>query len=213
MIRIICLRLDPHLVPMETFTDILKRAGLEAQHLSLPSGEHLFWTGDRITRLYFVLGGLLTMVRTLETGQEVVVQRAGTGELFAEASLFAERYHCDAICETDVDCAVYDKQALLAALARPDVSLAILKIYSRSIRDLRSQIELRNIKRADDRVLAYLSLLPAGEDGWRDPGLAWKDIGRTLGLTHEAIYRALASLAKSGRIERGNNRIRLQRGV
>jgi len=198
---------------METFSDILKQAGLQALPLSLSSGDHLFRIGDRITRLYFVLSGSLTMVRTLETGQEVVVQRAGAGELFAEASLFAERYHCDAICETDVDCAAYDKQVLLAALARPEVSLAILKVYSRSIRDLRSQIELRNIKRADDRVLAYLSLLPANESDWREPGLAWKDIGRTLGLTHEAIYRALASLAKSGKIERVDNRIRLLREV
>lgn len=213
MIRIICRGLDPQQPLMETFTDILKKAGLETQTLSLPSGEHLFWTGDRITRMYFVLGGLVTMVRTLESGQEVVVQRAGSGELLAEASLFADRYHCDAICETDVDCAVFDKQDLLATLARPDVSMAVLKIYSRSIRDLRSQIELRNIRRADERVLAYLSLLPAREDGWREPGLAWKDIGRTLGLTHEAIYRALALLAKSGRIERVDNRIRLQREV
>ncbi|MCK7615577.1 Crp/Fnr family transcriptional regulator [Roseibium sediminicola] len=194
-------------------TDILKQAGLESIQLSLASGDHLFWTGDSITRMYFVQKGLLTMVRTLESGQEVAVQRAGPGELLAEASLFAERYHCDAICETDVECAVFEKQAILAALSRPEVSFAALKIYSRTIRDLRGQIELRNIKRADDRVLAYLALLPADGEGWREPGLAWTDIGRTLGLTHEAIYRALSRLVREKRIERTENRYRLLREV
>jgi len=192
-------------------TDILNRAGLDPVQISLASGDHLFWTGDPITRMYFVRKGLLTMVRTLESGQEVAVQRAGPGELLAEASLFAERYHCDAICETNVDCAVFEKQAILSALSVPEVSFAVLKIYARTIRDLRGQIELRNIKRADDRVLAYLALLPADDDGWREPGLAWTDIGRTLGLTHEAIYRALSTLVRKRRIERAENRYRLMR--
>jgi len=192
--------------------DALKLAGLEPAELHLKAHHQLFRTGDRIRRMHFVVKGLLTMVRTLETGQEVVVQRAGPGELFAEASLFAERYHCDAVCETDVQCAVFDKEELLSALAVPEVSLTVLKVYSRSIRDLRTQIELRNIKRADDRVLAYLTLLPADEDGWRAPGLAWKDIARTLGLTHEAIYRALAALTRQNRIVRMENRFRLAAG-
>lgn len=172
----------------------------------------MFWAGDPITRMFFVRHGSITMLRTLESGHEVVVQRAGPGELFAEASLFADHYHCDAVCETDVKCSAFDKKAVLSALGTPEISVAILKIYSRSIRDLRTQIELRNIKRADDRVLAYLSLLPADADGWRDPGLAWTDIGRTLGLTHEAIYRALARLAREKRIERDDTRYRLASG-
>ncbi|MEO9526095.1 Crp/Fnr family transcriptional regulator [Roseibium sp.] len=186
----------------------LKLAGLEPVHLGLKAREHLFHTGDRILRMYLVLEGRLTMVRTLESGQELVVQRAGPGEFLAEASLFADRYHCDAICETDIACEVYDKRDLFTALGERDVSIAILEAYSRSIRILRSQIELRNIKRADDRVLAYLTLLPADEDGWRYPSLSWKDVARTLGLSHEAVYRALAALTRGNRIERAENRIR-----
>lgn len=194
-------------------TDILKQAGLKPDELRPASGDRLFWTGDPITGMYFVREGLVTLVRTLESGQDVVVQRAGPGELLAEASLFADHYHCDAICETDVACAVFTKQDFQDALSRPEVSLAVLKIYSRSIRELRTQIELRNIKRADERVLAYLSLLPADGHGWRRPGLAWTDIGRTLGLTHEAIYRAVSRLRRDGRIERAENRYRLLREV
>ncbi|GAB4530437.1 MAG: Crp/Fnr family transcriptional regulator [Roseibium sp.] len=171
--------------------------------------EYMFRTGDPVTRMFYVVDGTPVLLRTLESGQELVVQRGTSGELFAEASLFSERYHCDAVCESDVTCAVFDKQKFLKALDNPEVARSVLQIYSRSIRDLRTQIELRNIKRADDRVLAYLSLLPADKDGWRNPGLAWTDIARTLGLSHEAIYRALSALTRDNRLHREDNRYRL----
>lgn len=38
--------------------------------------------------MFFVRTGRLVMVRILESGQELVVQRADPGDLFAEASLF-----------------------------------------------------------------------------------------------------------------------------
>jgi len=189
----------------------LQHAGIEPSRVCVGNREYLFRTGDPVTRMFYVVDGTPVLLRTLESGQELVLQRGTAGQLFAEASLFSEHYHCDAVCESDVTCAVFDKQKVLAALDDPAVARSVLQIYSSSIRDLRAQVELRNIRRADDRVLAYLSLLPADEDGWRDPGLTWTDIARTLGLSHEAIYRALAALTRDSRLERADHRYRLAR--
>ncbi len=190
-------------------TQVLEAAGLEATEISIRKNRHLFRTGDPVVRMHFVLDGLAVMTRVLENGQELVVQRAGPGDLFAEASLFSEQYHCDALAGTNLSCAVFSKADVLAALEKPEVSFAVLKVYSHTIRNLRSQIELRNIKRADDRVLAYLHMIPVDGTGWRCPHLSWKDIARTLGLTHEACYRALALLVRNGRIEKSDGRFRL----
>lgn len=38
-----------------------------------------------------------------------------------------------------------------------------------------------------------------------------KELASELGLTHEALYRALANMAADGEIERGKDRIRLKR--
>ncbi|QFT34393.1 Global nitrogen regulator [Labrenzia sp. THAF82] len=184
-------------------------AGLQATDVALKKHNFLFRTGDQVKRMFFVRTGRLVMVRILESGQELVVQRADPGDLFAEASLFSDRYHCDAVGETDVRCTAYDKAAVLEALNDPAMAMLMLKAYSIQIRGLRNQIELRNIKRADDRVYSYLQSLPPDAKGWRDPHLSWKDISRTLGLSHEACYRALALLDKSKRIEREENRCRL----
>lgn len=187
----------------------LRHAGIEAHQMQLANREYLFRTGDPVQRMHLVESGVLVMLRRLTSGQELVVQRAYPGELLAEASLFAENYHCDAICDGDVTCTVYDRHKLLDALQDPGLSLSMLRIYSRTIRDLRSQFELSNIRRADDRVLAYLSLLPADDEGWREQALPWTDVARSLGLSHEAIYRALAALTKAGRLERDDSRYRL----
>lgn len=184
-------------------------AGLRATRLTLGKNDALFRAGDPVVRMHYVAEGQIVMLRTLENGQELAVQRAGPGNLFAEASLFSDSYHCDAHCVTPVVCETYDKQEILRALEVPEVALSVLKAYSLQIRDLRSQIELRNIKRADQRLLTYLNTLSPDKDGWRDPGLSWKDVSRTLGLTHEACYRALAKLEKEKRIERAAGRYRL----
>ena len=80
--------------------------------------------------------------------------------------MFSERYHCDAVAEKPSRCVAFAKQDVLDALNNPDVARSILKAYSQEIRNLRSQLELRNIRRADDRVAAFLTTLPRDKRGW-----------------------------------------------
>ena len=71
------------------------------------------------------------------------------------------------------------------------------------------RIELRSIRSARERVWQML-LLAAARDG---PTVSFdrplKDIAAQIGLTHEAFYRALAALQRTGRIRRRGRRIDL----
>lgn len=184
-------------------------AGVRATPVRLSRGDTLFRWGDPVRRMYVIDRGHLAMVRTLENGQELVVQRAGPGELFAAASLFSDQYHCDGVCNSTVVCDAYEKQDILNALTNPDLATSVLRAYSLRIRDLHTQMELRNIRRADERLLAFLSTVAVDDEGWRELEHSWKDISRTLGLAHEVCYRALSALEKSGRIEKDGRRYRL----
>lgn len=195
--------------PTEPVQLTLQAAGLMSRSMAFSAQTYLFRSGDPVSRLFFIVSGKTKMVRTLESGQEIALQRARAGSFLAEASLFADRHHCDALCESDVTCIVYEKMQVLEALKTPEIAEIFLKIYAQSIRDLRSQIELRNIKRADHRLFAYLISLNEDELGWRDPHMRWKEVSKTLGLTHEAIYRALNTLSRSGQIERKDGKVRL----
>ena len=89
----------------------------------LAAGRLLFRTGDPVLSLFLVISGELRLVRALPHGTPLTLQRAGPGTVLAEASLFAERYHCDAVASDDALVRVIPVRRLKAALAL-DAALA-----------------------------------------------------------------------------------------
>jgi len=62
---------------------------------SLAAGEVLFRQGDRANAIFEVEQGRMRLVRQTIDNHPVTLHTARPGELFAEAALFADRYHCD----------------------------------------------------------------------------------------------------------------------
>ena len=72
-----------------------------------------------------------------------------------------------------------------------------------------ARLELRDIRRAEERLLAVLHLR-AEADAMVIAG-TWKDLAAELGLTQEALYRALSRLEQRGAIIRPATRTVLLR--
>lgn len=174
----------------------------------LARGELLFRTGDEARALYFVERGRLRLERPLADGFLLTLHVAHPGETFAEAALFGERYHCDAVAETASRVAVYPKAAVLAALARdPGFAQRLTALLADQVRTLRALLEIRNVRRADERVLQYLRFRAlAGDPAVDRPA---RSIAAEVGLTQETLYRALRRLKNQGLIHRDGRRIRL----
>ena len=68
-----------------------------ARERHLARNETLFRVGDPTIGLVLVCSGRLELVRTSPEGRRSVLHRADAGATFAEASLFEERHHCDAV--------------------------------------------------------------------------------------------------------------------
>ena len=185
-----------------------------AKDRKLKAGEALFRLGDKTTGLCEVIAGRVRLARVDRSGHEVVLHVAGAGETLAEASLFSPQYHCDAIASTNATVRVYPKREMLAAFERnPKAARAFSAALARQVMDLRARIEQRNIRSARERVRHYLAV-NASDDG-RAVNLrgTLKDIAAELGLTHEAFYRTLAALERSGEIKRNREKITLLRRV
>ena len=185
-----------------------------AKDRKLKAGEALFRLGDRTTGLCEVIAGRVRLARVDRSGHEVVLHVAEAGETLAEASLFSPQYHCDAIASTNATVRVYPKREMLAAFERnPKAARAFSAALARQVMDLRARIEQRNIRSARERVRHYLAV-NASDDG-RAVNLrgTLKDIAAELGLTHEAFYRTLAALERSGEIKRNREKITLLRRV
>lgn len=178
---------------------------------SLAAGETLFRQGDPTVAIFAVEDGLVRLVRHTVEAQPVVLHVARRGALFAEAALFSGDYHCDAVAALPSRIRAYPKPDLLAAFrADPALAERFMALLARQVQGLRARLEERNIRSASTRLLHHIALA-AGPDGrtMRLDGTL-SDLAAEIGLTREALYRALAKLEKAGAIRRSATAITLQ---
>jgi CRP-like cAMP-binding protein len=174
------------------------------QDRRLAAGEALFRAGDAALGLVLVREGALELRRVSPEGRLLVLHRAGPGESFAEASLFETHHHCDGIATVPSRVTVHPAGALRRAAALdPGLGWRLAGHLASRLVAERARAALRAQPRAETRILDALAALPPGPDGRRVPGRSWKALAAELGLTHEALYRALARLERDGRLVRG----------
>jgi CRP-like cAMP-binding protein len=182
-----------------------------AGHRRLAAGEALFRQGDTPVAIHIVRDGRVRLVRHLEDGSTVALHVAQANETLAEAALFTDAYHCAAVADIPSEVIAVPKADLLAALeADPRACLSLAKGLASHLRDLRAQLELRSIRSAPERILCWLRLHANGAPPTVRVGRPWTEIAAEIGLTREAIYRALAALERDGRIRREQGRVALQ---
>jgi CRP-like cAMP-binding protein len=177
---------------------------------TLRAGQALFRSGDRTAGLYEVITGKVRLVRLERSGHEAVLQVAMTGDTLAEASLFSPTYHCDAIAVGDTVVRLYPKAVMFAEFkSNPKMLQAFAAALAHQVMALRTGLQRRAIRSARDRVRHFLTL-NVGTDGRtvRVRGTL-KELAAELGLTHEALYRALARMAADREIKRTGGTIKL----
>ena len=189
-------------------------ASLEAESVVrvLGSGDLLFRQGDPAAAIYKVESGRLRLIRRTVDDHLVILHTARRGEFFAEASLFAEAYHCDAVAAAPSSVRVYPTQIVIEAMRMdPALAAAFMARLARQLQELRARMELRNIRSARDRVLQYLRLR-AGTHG-RSIAIEGplQDIAAEIGMTREALYRTLAALETEGHLTRTETAILLKK--
>jgi CRP/FNR family transcriptional regulator, dissimilatory nitrate respiration regulator len=180
----------------------------------LAPGELLFRQGDRAAAIYKVESGRLRLIRCTVDDHLVILHTARRGEFFAEASLFADAYQCDAVAAAQSCVRVYPKAMVIAVLRTdPALAEAFMARLARQLQELRARMELRNIRSAWERVLQYLRLR-AGVHGRSIPVEGQlQDIAAEIGMTREALYRTLAALETEGCLTRTETAILLKKSA
>jgi CRP-like cAMP-binding protein len=125
------------------------------------------------------------------------LQRAQGGFL-AEASLDQARYHCDAIVVRASELLVIPRKAFHEALADAGFGKVWMAHLAGELRRVRAQTERMALKTAEARIIHYFE--SEGSAGSIVLCRSKKDWASELGLTHEALYRALARMERSGQI-------------
>lgn len=174
----------------------------DVQDRVLAHGEVLFRQDDKSRGLFLATEGCIDLVRHTPAGATVRIHAAKAPATFAEASLFSDVYHCDAVARTPAAVRCFPKRAVFAVLEqRPELARAFSAYLARALRDARRLIELRSVTPLGERL--YLRLQEhAGDDGRIPAATSVKSIAEEIGATPEASYRALAELERKGRVRR-----------
>lgn len=171
------------------FNDLEPRlTGLIRHKLVYQPGRYLFHRGDPVRRIHFVTAGTVHLVRHLPSGAPLVIQRAGSGDLVAEASLYAAKYHCDAIATTETSIRAFAKRELLVRLADdPVLAAALLKRLAAELQHARFHAEILSLKTVACRLDAWMEwkgTVPAKGE--------WVRLASELSVSAEALYREMA---------------------
>lgn len=162
---------------------------------SVDRSESLFHQGDKTRGLFYLIEGAVQLNRISEAGHSVVMLKARAGDTFAEASLFHDRYHCDAVATESAQIIECSKEAVLMKYRiEPDFALALCSRLAIQIQQTRARLELLSIRSADVRVLQALG------DGFLRNSV--KSFAEEIGLSPEVVYRSLASLVRRGKVRK-----------
>ena len=174
--------------------EILLRFATREQHLT--ARRTLFRADDPVRHLHIVTSGVVRLTRALVRGGELTLQRAASGQILAEASIFAERYHCNArAVEKSTICSVPIRK--LHAAIENDVHLnaALMRHLAHELQRTRAQSEILALKTISERIRAWKSL----NGGTLPPKGQWHTLATHIGVSPEALYRELARMRSTRR--------------
>ena len=149
----------------------------------------LFRRGDEVSVLHLVVAGEAHLVRHRADGGTLVLQRALPNMILAEASVFAERYHCDCVAvkpTRTVSVARSSVRTLLAA--EPEFAESFAHHLARELQATRLRAEILSLRTVAERLDAWIA--------WNadavPPRGTWKMVASEIGASPEALYRELA---------------------
>ena len=129
------------------------------------------------------------MTRHQLDGSAFVLQRARSLTVLAEASMYSETYHCDAVAKSSSIIFELPKKLFLERLRIDEVfSNAWASHLATEIQSSRYKCEILSRKTVTERLDGWLA--------WKGGDLPdkgqWKAIAEQIGVSPEALYRELA---------------------
>jgi CRP-like cAMP-binding protein len=167
---------------------LLHFLGLRQSSRTYERGQHLFHLGDPVRQMFLIEAGAAHLIRHGVDGKSLILQRCGAGAIVAEASLFADNYHCDAIAHSRTTVRLFTRsQVQQAFFENRSFAEAWAAHLASKVRKARFRAEILSIKTVAARVDAWIA------DRGRAPEKGnWKSAALEIGVSPESLYREMA---------------------
>jgi CRP/FNR family cyclic AMP-dependent transcriptional regulator len=176
-----------------------------------PAGREIFAKGSPGASIIAVLRGTVKMSAVSPEGKEIVFQIINPGEIFGEiGALDGEERSADAVAMTDCELLAVHRQYFLQLLEkRPDLSLILLRILSRRLRQTSEQVEDVMFRHLESRVAKALLHLAESAGLRRVQGasielhVSQRELGAMAGGSRESVNKILQNWHRQGIIDLG----------
>ncbi len=181
----------------------------QVRYLSLPKGAVVFHEGDACQSYLLVLEGGVRVQKLSESGKEIVLYRVESGQsciLTTSCLLSHERYHAEAVTETELKAVAIPHQAFQQALGSPGFREFVFASYGERISGLVMLIDAIAFGRMDSRLAHTLIALA---DAGGSVRITHQDLARELGSAREVISRLLKEFERLGMVALQRGKIQL----
>lgn len=178
-----------HMISIMQLDFLSLLSSIRHRELSFASQEMVFDMDAEVSSLFVVKSGLVHLVRFQEDGGMVVLQRAQSRSVLAEASVLSDSYHCAAMAMQPSVLKAYPRKSVQKLLeSNPKAALAYARFLAAEMRTARKRAEILALKTVAERLTAWLT--------WNHGGLpargTWHHVADEIGISKEALYRELA---------------------
>jgi CRP/FNR family transcriptional regulator len=176
-------------------------------------GQPLFFEGEEAKGIYVIVAGKVKVYKLSLEGKEQILQIFGPGEVFGQVPVFEGGvFPASATAIERSNLLFLPTKALMDLIKKdPAITINMLAILSRRIKQFVQMIEDLTLKDTPSRLAAYLLHLSEIGDGSSDVEL---DITKTLlasflSTTPETLSRILGKMSSKGLIQVRGRKIRL----
>lgn len=198
-------------LPRHALTDI----GRLVVESTYEAGYYIFFQGDPAHRLYVVQAGEVKLIKHSESGQDIILQVFGPGEVFGGIAFLVDRtYPASAQAQTDVKVISISGDDFRDIVHRyPDAALTIIRVLASRLLDAHEQIRQLVAERVERRLARMLLKLadqvgvPADVGVRIDMPITRQDLAEMTGTTLETVSRIVSRWRRQGIVNAGREEI------
>lgn len=177
---------------------------------TFPKGKIIFWEGDPGTAFYFIKSGKVKISKLSETGRETIIHILGSGDIFAEVTVFRKNAIYPATAEVIEDAVIGmmdNKKLESLVLKNPQLALELIRALNNKILSIQERISQLGANDAVERTIRVLLALAQGHGHKTRAGIELclnitrQDLASFVGTTRETISRILSKLSQAGVVD------------
>jgi CRP/FNR family transcriptional regulator len=175
---------------------------------SAGNGDMILMEGEPADVMYFVISGVVKVFKMSSEGKEQILSFVRPGESFNDVPLFDSGPNLGSVQAVGPVVLYGIRGGDLETILRnhPQVSLNVIQVLSRQVRDMVSLVEDLSFRHVIARV-AKILLENAGDGTGPKPRLTQQEMAAMAGTAREMIGRSLKSLEEEGAIRLDRHRI------